>query len=280
METESVKNVAGIFKSLDTFAILEIVIIIAVAVGLVWLTQKLIPWVASHLHGKQRLYTLALVPMLRIVILPMLRIVILVLALVMIVPLVIEPTLQNMVAVLGAAGLAIGFALKDYVSSLIAGIVAIHEMPYRPGDWIEVDGSYGEVVHIGMRTVELVTNDDTVIWVPHLKLWDNLIHNANNGGPSLMCIAEFYTRPEADAYQIRDALEEVALTSPYLQLGKPIAVTAAEQPWGTKYRLKAYPIDPRQQFQFVTDMTARGKRRLLELNVKFAKVESGEALEI
>ena len=272
METESVKNVAGIFKSLDTFAILEIVIIIAVAVGLVWLTQKLIPWVASHLHGKQRLYTLALVPMLRIVIL--------VLALVMIVPLVIEPTLQNMVAVLGAAGLAIGFALKDYVSSLIAGIVAIHEMPYRPGDWIEVDGSYGEVVHIGMRTVELVTNDDTVIWVPHLKLWDNLIHNANNGGPSLMCIAELYTRPEADAYQIRDALEEVALTSPYLQLGKPIAVTAAEQPWGTKYRLKAYPIDPRQQFQFVTDMTARGKRRLLELNVKFAKVESGEALEI
>ncbi|MBF39127.1 mechanosensitive ion channel family protein [Idiomarina sp. UBA4520] len=272
METESVKNVAGIFKSLDTFAILEIVIIIAVAVGLVWLTQKLIPWVASHLHGKQRLYTLALVPMLRIVIL--------VLALVMIVPLVIEPTLQNMVAVLGAAGLAIGFALKDYVSSLIAGIVAIHEMPYRPGDWIEVDGSYGEVVHIGMRTVELVTNDDTVIWVPHLKLWDNLIHNANNGGPSLMCIAEFYTQPEADAYQIRDALEEVALTSPYLQLGKPIAVTAAEQPWGTKYRLKAYPIDPRQQFQFVTDMTARGKRRLLELGVKFAKVESDEAFEL
>ena len=272
METESVKNVAGIFKSLDTFAILEIVIIIAVAVGLVWLTQKLIPWVASHLHGKQRLYTLALVPMLRIVIL--------VLALVMIVPLVIEPTLQNMVAVLGAAGLAIGFALKDYVSSLIAGIVAIHEMPYRPGDWIEVDGSYGEVVHIGMRTVELVTNDDTVIWVPHLKLWDNLIHNANNGGPSLMCITEFYTQPEADAYQIRDALEEVALTSPYLQLGKPIAVTAAEQPWGTKYRLKAYPIDPRQQFQFVTDMTARGKRRLLELNVKFAKVESDEAFEL
>ncbi|KTG24684.1 mechanosensitive ion channel protein MscS [Idiomarina sp. WRN-38] len=272
METESVKNVAGIFKSLDTFAILEIVIIIAVAVGLVWLTQKLIPWVASHLHGKQRLYTLALVPMLRIVIL--------VLALVMIVPLVIEPTLQNMVAVLGAAGLAIGFALKDYVSSLIAGIVAIHEMPYRPGDWIEVDGSYGEVVHIGMRTVELVTNDDTVIWVPHLKLWDNLIHNANNGGPSLMCITEFYTQPEADAYQIRDALEEVALTSPYLQLGKPIAVTAAEQPWGTKYRLKAYPIDPRQQFQFVTDMTARGKRRLLELGVKFAKVESDEAFEL
>lgn len=269
MDTGSVKDVAGLFKSLDALAIAEILAIIAVAIALVWLTQKLLPWIASHLHEKRRLYTLALVPMLRIVIL--------VLALVMIVPRIIEPTLQNMVAVLGAAGLAIGFALKDYVSSLIAGIVAIHEMPYRPGDWIEVDGCYGEVTHIGMRTVELVTNDDTVIWVPHLKLWDNLIHNANNGGPSLMCIAEFYTQPEADAYRIRDALEEVALTSPYLQLGKPIAVTATEQPWGTQYRLKAYPIDPRQQFQFITDMTARGKRRLLELGIKFAKIEADEA---
>ena len=272
METESVKEVTGLFKSLDVFAIFEIAVIFMFALAVVWLTQRVLPWVASNLHGKRRLYTLALVPMIRILVL--------VIALVMIMPRVIEPTMQNMLATLGAAGLAIGFALKDYVSSLIAGVVAIHEMPYRPGDWIEVDGSYGEVTHIGMRTVELVTNDDTVIWVPHLKLWDNLIHNANNGGPSLMCIAEFYTQPEADAYQIRDALEEVALTSPYLQLGKPIAVTAAEQPWGTKYRLKAYPIDPRQQFQFITDMTARGKKRLIELGVRFAKIESDEAYEI
>ncbi|WP_404397771.1 mechanosensitive ion channel family protein [Idiomarina loihiensis] len=272
METDSLKDVAGLFKTLDGFAIFEIAVIFAVALAAVWLTQRVLPWVAAHLHGKRRLYILAMVPMVRIVVL--------VIALVMIMPRVIEPTIQNMVATLGAAGLAIGFALKDYVSSLIAGVVAIHEMPYRPGDWIEVDGSYGEVTHIGMRTVELVTNDDTVIWVPHLKLWDNLIHNANNGGPSLMCIAEFFTQPEADAYQIRDALEEVALTSPYLQLGKPIAVTAAEQPWGTKYRLKAYPIDPRQQFQFITDMTARGKKRLMELDVRFAKVESDEAYEL
>lgn len=266
MENAAASDVTGLFKEMTSAILIEVAAILISAWALVWLSQRVLPWVANQLHGKQRLYTLALVPMLRIIIL--------VAALVLIVPRVVEPTIQNMVATLGAAGLAIGFALKDYVSSLIAGVVAIHEMPYRPGDWVSVDGVYGEVKHIGMRTVELVTNDDTVIWVPHLKLWDNLIHNANNGGPSLMCVAEFYIKPCYDAFLIRDALEDIGLTSPYLQLAKPVTVTVNEEPWGTRYRLKAYPIDPRQQFQFVTDLTARGKQRLLELGVKFSQVET------
>ena len=43
-----------------------------------------------------------------------------------------------MVTLLGAIGLAIGFALKDYVSSLIAGVVSAVELPYRPGDWVNM----------------------------------------------------------------------------------------------------------------------------------------------
>ena len=69
---------------------------------------------------------------------PLLRLSIIVGSLVLIVPQIIEPTVANMVALLGALGLVLGFGLKDYVSSLIAGIVALYEIPYRPGDWIEV----------------------------------------------------------------------------------------------------------------------------------------------
>jgi len=50
------------------------------------------------------------------------------------VPLLIEPSVQNMVALLGTLGLGLGFALKDFVSSLVAGLVAVWEMPYRNGD--------------------------------------------------------------------------------------------------------------------------------------------------
>ncbi|MGI0153521.1 MULTISPECIES: mechanosensitive ion channel family protein [Pseudidiomarina] len=269
METD---KILGLFKTVTSAAVIEIAIVIAVAVAIIWLSQRLLPWLADHLHGKQRLFVLAMIPTLRVVVF--------ILAALWIVPMVIETTVQNMVAILGAAGLAIGFALKDYVSSLIAGIVAVYELPYRPGDWIEVDGTYGEVKHIGMRAVEMVTPDDTVVFVPHLKLWNSLIHNANNGGPSLMVVTDFYLAANHDAHQVKQLLEDVALTSPYVQLKQPIVVIILEKPWGTHYRLKAYPIDPRQQFQFMTDLTARGKACLRALNIEFANLSPEHAVQV
>src|SRR5690554_682258 len=72
---------------------------------------------------------------------------IIILTITMVVPVLVEPSFENMVAIFGALGLALGFAFKDYANSLIAGIVTLYEMPYRPGDWIEVNGQYGEVLH-------------------------------------------------------------------------------------------------------------------------------------
>ncbi|MEY6432195.1 mechanosensitive ion channel domain-containing protein [Thioalkalicoccus limnaeus] len=187
-----------------------------------------------------------------------------------IVPILIEPSLRNMVALLGAVGIAVGFALKDYVSSLIAGLVSAFELPYRPGDWIEVDGVYGEVKHVGTRTIKLVTPDDNSVSIPHLKLWNQAIHNANNGGPSLQCVAHFYLRPDHDPHAVSQTLSDVALTSPFLEIDKPILVIAQERPFGTHYRVKAYPIDPRQQFRFVSDLTLRGKAALRRLGAAAA----------
>ena len=253
-----------LFKTLTQDIVIEIVVVIVSAALIVWLSQRVLPWLANHLYGRQRLLLLALIPTIRILIV--------ILALAWVVPLVIETTVQNMIAILGLAGVAIGFALKDYVSSLIAGIVAVYELPYRPGDWIEVDGTYGEVKHIGMRTIELVTADGEFVFVPHLKIWDNLIINANRGSPSLLCVVDFYLTADHDAYEVQQVLHDVALTSPYLQLSEPIVVIIEEQPWGTHYRLKANPIDPRQQFLFKTDVTARGKACLRALSVRFANL--------
>ena len=82
-----------------------------------------------------------------------------------------------MVAILGAAALAIGFAFKDYVNGLIAGLVAIFERPYRTGDWVKIDDAYGEVIAVGLRALRLVTPDDTVVTIPHSKIWDTNIYN-------------------------------------------------------------------------------------------------------
>lgn len=256
------RELTNIFNELSQTAVINIILILAGALFLITFAQKTLSWMANKLSGKYRLYLLASVPLLRLLII--------VVSITLVVPQVIEPTVANMVALFGAAGLVLGFGLKDYVSSLIAGIVALYEMPYRPGDWIEVNGAYGEVKQIGMRAVEIVTPDDTTVIIPQLKLWDQLFFNANDGGPYLMCVADFYLNPRHDAARAKQALHDVAVTSPFLQMEKPVTVIVSEKPWGTHYRLKAYPIDLRQQFHFITDLTLRGKAVLIGLGMEFA----------
>lgn len=193
---------------------------------------------------------------------PILRLLVLLAVLAYVIPLFIYPTPENLLAISGAVAVALGFAFKDYVSSLIAGVVALYERPYRNGDWVTIEETYGEVQSLGLRTLQVLTPDDTLVAIPHSKMWTTAVYNSNSGQRELMCVADFYVHPEHDGQLIRDKLHDVALASPYLKTSRPIIVVAAEKPWGTHYRLKAYPIDGRDQFLFITDLTLRGKAML------------------
>lgn len=238
----------------------RIVLILVMAALLRFLIDRSIPWLAERIGGRVRLYLLPLMPILELIVL--------IVAIALIIPLVVKPSVQNLVAILGAAALAIGFGFKDYVSSVIAGIVAVYEHPYRPGDWVEIDGAYGEVRTVSMRAVRILTPDDTIVTIPHAKLWNTNIYNANDGQRDLMCVTDFYLEPDHDAGLVRQILCDVALTSPYLQLERPVTVVVAEKPWGTHYRLKAYPIEGRDQFQFTSDLTVRGKTVLADFGAR------------
>ena len=256
----------GFLKDMTQVAVIQIALILISTGLLITVAQRILPWVAEKLSGRYRLYVLASVPVLRLLLI--------FIAAVLVVPRIIEPSFENLIALLGALGLAMGFAIKDYVSSLIAGIVTLYEMPYRLGDWISIEDTYGEVKSVGMRSLEIVTPDDTVVVIPHLKLWDRLIFNANDGSRNLQCAADFYLHPRHDPKLVMQTLYDVGLTSVFLQVQKPINLVAREKPWGTQYRLKAYPVDPRDQFRFITDLTIRGKAALTELGVEFSAVQS------
>jgi len=85
-----------------------------------------------------------------------------------------------------------------------------------------------------------------------------------------MCVVDFYLEPKHDGALVRQSLYDAALTSPYVNLERPILVIVAEKPWGTHYKLKAYPVDARDQFQFISDLTVRGKAALADLKVQAA----------
>ena len=207
---------------------------------------------------------------------PIARLLIGVGAVVIIVPILVEPSFRNVVALGAAAGLALAFGLKDYVSSLVAGLATVLENSYQPGDWIEVGGIYGEVKSIALRAVRLVTPDDNEVSIPHSLLWSASISNASSGNRSILCVAEFYLHPDHDAAAARRRLAEVAETSSYWKSESPVSVIVLEKPWGTQYRLKAYVKESRDQFLFISDLTIRGKEALRAMGIRFAQAPYAE----
>ncbi len=202
---------------------------------------------------------------------PVARLLIGVAALIAVVPIFVEPTFHNALAVVASVGLALAFALKDYGSNLVAGFVIVLENTYQPGDWIELGGIYGEVKSIELRATRMVTADDTEVIVPNSRIWSGNIANATSGHRSLLCVAEFYLHPDHDPVRVPAQLAQIAETSSYRKSDTPISVIVMEKPWGTKYRLKAYVKESRDQFLFITDLTVRGKEALRAMGIRFAQ---------
>src|SRR5258708_10053714 len=189
---------------------------------------------------------------------PILRLLIRAAAIVLIVPLLVEPTVPNILTLSACLVLALAYTLKDYGSSAVAGLVTVLENTYQPGDWIEVDGAYGEVKSMAGRAVHLVTADDTEAIIPHSRLWSASVFNSTSGSRSLLCIANFYLHPDHDASACQEQPPEVRPSTDYRRPDSPVAVIVLEKPWGTHYRLKAYVRESREQFLFITDLTIQG----------------------
>ena len=83
----------------------------------------------------------------------------------------------SIVAILGAAGLAIGLALQGLLSNLASGLVLVTQRPFMVGDYIEGGGAGGTVIEIRLFTTVLKTFDGRKVTVPNGKLTsDNIIN--------------------------------------------------------------------------------------------------------
>lgn len=87
----------------------------------------------------------------------------------------------GLIAILGAAGVAVGFALKDTLSNIAAGIMILFLRPFRTGDYIECGSTAGTVREIGLFATNLETPDGIYIAAPNSCLWGvSLINYSRN----------------------------------------------------------------------------------------------------
>jgi small conductance mechanosensitive channel len=83
----------------------------------------------------------------------------------------------SFLTIVGAAGLAIGLALKDSLSNFASGVMLVMFRPYKVDDYVAVGGVAGTVVNISLFTTELSTPDNQKVIVPNSGITSNVITN-------------------------------------------------------------------------------------------------------
>ncbi|MBA85640.1 mechanosensitive ion channel family protein [Thalassobius sp. S69A] len=83
----------------------------------------------------------------------------------------------SFVAIIGAAGLAIGLALQGTLSNVAAGVMIILFRPIKLGDFVQIGGETGTVKSISLNYTELASAANVQIIIPNARVWGNTITN-------------------------------------------------------------------------------------------------------
>lgn len=130
----------------------------------------------------------------------------------------------SLLAVLGAAGLAIGLALQGTLSNIAAGLMLLLLRPFRVGDFIElptvVPGISGWVQEIGLFTCSLQTYDGLFLFVPNSVVWNAPLKN-HSRHPARMIVFAITLPASADEKRARAALLDLIKGEDFLSEPKP-----------------------------------------------------------
>ncbi|MDJ0735770.1 MAG: mechanosensitive ion channel family protein [Nostocaceae cyanobacterium] len=257
----SVEKASEILAEITTFKLVQAIIILVSAYAALFAIDKLITWLSEKVPLKFRLSIKQSLPFWHAFVLG--------LAGILLINLFLNLSANNLLAITGTAAVALGFAFKDYVSSVIAGVIALFEGPYQVGDRVKIGEYYGEIMSYGLRGIMLKTPDDNVVTIPHNKLWTEAISNSNKGNLEAQTNVDFYLAHGVEIERVIHILYRVAYTSKYTQLKLPILVIMDEKPWGTHFQLKCYPIDARDEFIYKTDLIKRAKQAFAKYGVVY-----------
>jgi len=129
----------------------------------------------------------------------------------------------SLIALIGAAGLAIGLALQDALKNLASGVVLIITRPFSTGDYIEVASSGGTVERMDIFNTVLHTVDNRVVLIPNGKVLGSTITNYSSLDQRRIDL-QISVGYQDDLIQAKALLHECLKNSPKLLLQPPPAI--------------------------------------------------------
>lgn len=129
----------------------------------------------------------------------------------------IEVDIMPFIAGASVAGVAIGFAAKDTLSNLIAGVLLILDRPFDVGDRIELwqapsdTATWGDVIEIGLRATKIRNPDNLIFVIPNNQIMQRDIVNYTASGDNIRLRIPMGIAYNADPQRAKEIIREVAL---------------------------------------------------------------------
>ena len=170
------------------------------------------------------------------------------------------------VAGAGVAGIAIGFAAKDTLSNLIAGVLLIIDRPFEIGDRIEVwsspanSATWGDVIDIGLRATKIRTTDNIVIVIPNNEIMMRDIVNYTTLSTDIRVRIPIGVSYNTDIERAKSVILEVAKTAEWvLQDPPPKVVVRQFGASSVDLQLRVWIEDARRRIDTISFMTDKVK---------------------
>ncbi len=188
---------------------------------------------------------------------------------------IFKPPREFLIAALGSITVASGLAIKDLVASIISGISIIIDPPFQVGDRILFKNIYGEIKHIGLRSIKVQNLDDNIITIPNQNFLHDYVLCATKGQIHINVITSFYIALNADINLARQIILEIVQTSNYAYLNEPIKIIVAQE-WVInilclRLTVSAYTIDASLEKDFQTELATRVTEAFLKANIPIPK---------
>ncbi|MBM1106317.1 mechanosensitive ion channel [Aurantibacter crassamenti] len=120
---------------------------------------------------------------------------------------VLGADLTGLVAILAAAGFAVGMALQGSLGNFASGILILTLKPYKINDWIQVEDKFGRVEEIGIFSTDVLTPGNKILIIPNSKITDTVVTNFSEKG--MIRLELEVTMPYEESFsRVKDIIEK------------------------------------------------------------------------
>jgi small-conductance mechanosensitive channel len=120
---------------------------------------------------------------------------------------------QSITIIGGALGVGIGFGLQEIVRNFISGLILLFERPIKVGDYVTIEGQWGEIKRLGLRSTVVQVFDRSEIVVPNHDLIDQKVTNWTLSDRLMRIIIEVGVAYGSDVEMVMTVLKECAMAS-------------------------------------------------------------------